>query len=493
MRRAPRSITTALIAILLAAPAVARAEVVWRGDFEAGTTAQFASVVDRAAISVVDAPARHGRSAARIELRADDANDRAALVHGNAVEGTDRYYAFSAQAPRTLAADFAHELATFVSGRSGKPLLAFLVSGTRVQLVTLQPERREHYGGFTAQFAPGKWHDVVLHVVWSRDAGKGLIEAWYDGDKFVDHVRMATMVDDGPVAMQVGLTRARGAAEALFVDEVAEATRLQDVRPNFVPSVPGDSTNDIEFSRPGGVSLRLDAWVPKGKGPFPAAILTHGGGFVRGDKQSYVLPLFEVLARAGYACFTIDYRLAPDHKYPAPVDDVEAAVAWVHRNAARFKVDRRRVILMGESASAYLVSLVGTRHERDELAAVLPWYGSHRFRAPATMPKGGTLIELFGINDVGPATAEMLRKASPIEQVRADMPPYLFMHSDDDAGSPDSNSEAMCAAMKRAGATCDVFVTHGMGHGLFKWKDAPAEHRRVVEWLDRTLGRQPRD
>src|SRR5919112_1137172 len=85
---------------------------------------------------------------------------------------------------------------------------------------------------------------------------------------------------------------------------------------------------DIEFVKRGNESLTLDAYVPDGPGPFPAVIIVHGGGFVRGDKQTYVKPLFPVLTDAGFAWFTINYRLAPKATFPEPVHDVEDAVRW---------------------------------------------------------------------------------------------------------------------------------------------------------------------
>jgi alpha-L-fucosidase 2 len=63
------------------------------------------------------------------------------------------------------------------------------------------------------------------------------------------------------------------------------------------PVIPSPKT-DIEFARIGDVSLTLDAFVPDGAGPFPTCILVHGGGFVRGDKKSYIKPLFEPLSKA---------------------------------------------------------------------------------------------------------------------------------------------------------------------------------------------------
>ncbi len=78
----------------------------------------------------------------------------------------------------------------------------------------------------------------------------------------------------------------------------------------------GLDRKDVEYSRPDGTALLLDLHVPDGAGPFPAAILIHGGGFDQGSKSTNVRPLFEPLARAGFAWFSIDYRLAPEYQAP---------------------------------------------------------------------------------------------------------------------------------------------------------------------------------
>src|SRR3974390_1654710 len=77
----------------------------------------------------------------------------------------------------------------------------------------------------------------------------------------------------------------------------------------------------IEFPAPGGKALLLDLHIPDGPGPFPAAILIHGGGFDQGSRSTNVRPLFEPLASAGFAWFSIDYRLAPEAKFPQAAED----------------------------------------------------------------------------------------------------------------------------------------------------------------------------
>src|SRR3954453_8729817 len=97
---------------------------------------------------------------------------------------------------------------------------------------------------------------------------------------------------------------------------------------------------DIEYGTAAGESLKLDAYVPDGAGSFPAVILVHGGGWNAGDKsggpkKGYMAPMHEPLQQAGFAWFSINYRLAPKQPYPACIDDVETAIRWVKANAAK--------------------------------------------------------------------------------------------------------------------------------------------------------------
>src|SRR5262245_36315762 len=88
--------------------------------------------------------------------------------------------------------------------------------------------------------------------------------------------------------------------------------------------------------------------------------------------------------------FTINYRLYPQAKFPAPVDDVEAAIKFVKEHARAYKVDLRRVVLMGESAGGALVSYVGVRNRSAlKLAAVVPFYGVHDWELRAQQEAEG--------------------------------------------------------------------------------------------------------
>src|SRR5438132_13076203 len=88
----------------------------------------------------------------------------------------------------------------------------------------------------------------------------------------------------------------------------------------------GLDQKDVEYARPNGKAVLLDLHVPEGPGLFPAAILIHGGGFDQGSKSTNVRPLFDVLANAGFAWFSIDYRLAPEAHFPQAIGDVNSAI-----------------------------------------------------------------------------------------------------------------------------------------------------------------------
>ena len=145
---------------------------------------------------------------------------------------------------------------------------------------------------------------------------------------------------------------------------------------------------DIEYAKVDDVSLKLDAHIPEGSGPFPAVIVVHGGGFTGGNKQVYVTPILEPLSRGGFAWFSIDYRLAPKYPFPAAIEDIDRAIEFVKAHAAEYKIDPERIALLGESAGGHLVSYVGTQTDpRFSVAAVVSFYGPHNLMGEIEMRK----------------------------------------------------------------------------------------------------------
>jgi len=251
--------------------------------------------------------------------------------------------------------------------------------------------------------------------------------------------------------------------------------------------------NDVEFKNLDGESLKLDAHVPDGPGPFPAAILVHGGGWVAGDKRQYITYLFQPLTDAHIAWFSINYRLAPRYAFPVPAEDIESAISYVTANAAKYKVDTRRIALIGESAGGHLVSYVGARNApRSQVAAVISMYGIHDFIAAsiAWKPLPHELFDLFGIRAVDAETAPRLIRASPVTYISRKMPPFLLIHGSKDEDVPYQQSVEMCDKMNKAGARCQLITIEGAPHGMDHWESHPEflwYKKSLVEWLEKTL------
>ena len=250
---------------------------------------------------------------------------------------------------------------------------------------------------------------------------------------------------------------------------------------------------DIEFAKAGDVSLTLDAHVPDGAGPFPTVIIVHGGGFVRGDKQTFVQPLFEPLTRAGFAWFTINYRLAPQYQYPAAVEDVEQAVHWVKQHALEYRVDPRRMALMGESAGGYLVSMVGAQNKpQARVKAVVAFYAPSDLEALTRERKeiSEGLRGLFGLTEMNEESLAYLRKASPIQYVQRGMPPFLLIHGTEDEQVFYSQSVKMHERMTQLELNCELFTVEGGRHGVGPWEKNPkfqAYKEKMVAWLKNVL------
>jgi acetyl esterase len=248
---------------------------------------------------------------------------------------------------------------------------------------------------------------------------------------------------------------------------------------------------DIEFAQVGDVSLKLDAFVPEGEGPFPTCILVHGGGFTKGTKQSYITPIFEPLSKAGFVWFTIDYRLAPAHRWPALADDVQTAIRWVKEHTKEYKVDPKRIALIGESAGGHLVSYVGAVGKDDtSVAAVVPFYAPHdlEFQVDHRGMLGESMTGLLGLTELNDDARKALRGASASTAVHEKMPPYLLIHGDKDAQVTLEQSTRFQALMKKHGNECELITIVGGAHGMGGWKALNSDYQeRMIAWLKKVL------
>jgi Polysaccharide lyase len=217
------------------------AEIIWRGDFETGTTEQWRGTATKNdQVKVVTDPVREGKYALRIDgtnaARRGD-RDRIELQHQpkppGTAEGTERYFGWSVFLPKKLT-DEPHALGYFEVRNRWTQLMSFEARGENILYTTRVPYARRWAG--MGKLTPARWHDFALHVLWSRDPGKGFVEVWFDGEQVVPRTMTATLLDENEAFFQIGLMRATSdVPETIIIDHMIEATTLEEVTPPRLP------------------------------------------------------------------------------------------------------------------------------------------------------------------------------------------------------------------------------------------------------------------
>ena len=237
--------------------------------------------------------------------------------------------------------------------------------------------------------------------------------------------------------------------------------------------------------------LTLDAFTPRANAPVPAVILVHGGGWEAGDKVTYVTPLFEPLARAGLAWFSIDYRLTPASTHQDQLADVRQAVRFVRTRHARFNIDPSRIFLVGESASGQMVAQIAT--EDSSLAGVISFYGVYDLPSMVTdaSPRS-LLVRLFRRDVLDDESRALLRQYSPLYQAHRDMPPLLLINGTGERLW--AQAQAFARRLSDVGARHEAIALEGAPHGLENWEgraEWTTYKQRLVEWIrDESRGRR---
>jgi acetyl esterase len=262
------------------------------------------------------------------------------------------------------------------------------------------------------------------------------------------------------------------------------------------------SEDGLVYGEAAGEKLTMDYYAPAGPAPHPIAIIIHGGGFVGGtSKNGSEAYCADFLAPAGYAVFSINYRLAPKYPYPAMVEDVERAIRYIRHNAKKWRADPNRIALVGGSAGGYLSNMVGIRQSpgikgaKDpvdrtsaRVQAVVTLFGPSdlRGREPSAGLKAllGPLIEQKGLEAA-------LAEASPVMRITNAAPPFLLIHGDKDESVPLGQSTHLQAALKANGVRCDLIIIPNGPHATGRWHKIPGVpdwEKQMTEWLNMALG-----
>jgi alpha-L-fucosidase 2 len=245
---------------------------------------------------------------------------------------------------------------------------------------------------------------------------------------------------------------------------------------------------DITYARPGGRDLRMDAFIPEGAGPFPGVVIVHGGGWEAGDKTTYISPVFGPLAQAGFAWFSVDYRLTPYVHNADKLDDLRAAIRYVRNHAERFHVAPDHIAVLGESASGQMATQIASQPcPQCEVQAVVSFYGVYDFTRWADDPSGRPMLDrIFGDWDTA-----ILERYSPLFHAHRDMPPVLLIQGTQDELY--AGTLAYAERLKQCGARHALVVLEGAPHGMENWaghSEWEFYKQRLVDWLQENLSRK---
>ncbi len=256
----------------------------------------------------------------------------------------------------------------------------------------------------------------------------------------------------------------------------------------------GPNRKDIEYGEAGGGKLLLDAHAPdSGGNHHPVAIIVHGDGWMAGDKRHEISELFEPLSRAGFTWFSIDYRLAPENRWPACFDDVQTAIRWVKQHAAEFNGDPNRIALIGYSAGGHLATLAGTLGNGDTRVQAVIGLAPPADLVADAQRRGGldkwpSMTNLVGSASMDDATVKLLKEMSPSEHIKPGLPPFLLVQGDADKSVTHEHAVIFQAKLQAAGVSCDLITITNGTHRILDWdKFDPGWQDSVVAWLNQHL------
>ncbi len=276
--------------------------------------------------------------------------------------------------------------------------------------------------------------------------------------------------------------------------------------PALPSPVPMMVYQDIPYAQIEGVDpnlLSLDIYTPLAGGPGtpppagddPVLVMIHGGSWRDGDKKTAAVAGLEsqVFTSHGIIYVSLNYRLAPAAKYPAPAQDVAAALAWIHTYIGHYGGDPGRIYVIGHSAGGQLAALVAT----DER-----YLAAHGLKLESL--RGVILLEGVGLDIpamIAPDTQPMFenafgtdpavwREASPLVHVSAGkgIPPFLLFVAGED-GKAGPTSQEMAAALTAAGIQSWLVTAEGRSHAtILTGIGSPGDPvtARILEFLEAT-------
>ncbi|MBI5723597.1 MAG: alpha/beta hydrolase [Planctomycetes bacterium] len=285
----------------------------------------------------------------------------------------------------------------------------------------------------------------------------------------------------------------------------------------------------------GNCQIKADVYRPPGgSAPVAAIVYIHGGCLMYGSRRGINPKQLKLYLQSGFAVVSIDYRLAPESKLPAIIEDLEDAFRWIHDSGpSQFMIDPDRVAVVGHSAGGYLALMTGCRVvPRPKAIVSLYGYGDlvgdwYARPDPFYCRQPKVSEEESGRHFKGPVISEPYESRGkdkfylycrqnglwplevggrdpqkdpdffvpycPLRNVAADFPPTLLLHGDRDTDVPYEQSALMAEALARNNIEHRLITMAGRGHGFDGAMDDPAVKAAftdILAFLDAHLGRR---
>ena len=255
------------------------------------------------------------------------------------------------------------------------------------------------------------------------------------------------------------------------------------------PSLQTD--RNVVYAEVDGVKLKMDIVRPKSPGPHPAAVGFHGGAWKHGSKDdlSRSLPeifdfggtggrsMLDYLAEHGYVAVAVQYRLAPQYKWPAQIVDAKTSIRFLRENAKKYDIDPDHIGAFGFSAGGHIAALLGTVEKNeglegklylDESSAVecvVDYFGPTDMSLFCETPgiESAFMVPLFGCKYA--SHEDVYKQASPLYHVKKTSAPTLICHGTADIIVPIIHSERFYDKLQSLGVKSKLIEEKGKFHG----------------------------
>lgn len=274
----------------------------------------------------------------------------------------------------------------------------------------------------------------------------------------------------------------------------AARKQMLDLTPPVDPLLAVERVENLMIPGPKGeIPIRL--YYPSGGPPFAVLVYFHGGGWVMGDLDTHHGVCHALAKRSSCLVVSVDYRLAPEHRYPAAVEDAYAATSWVAQNTEAIQADPDRLAVGGDSAGGHLAAVVALmardrKGPRIDLQALIYPITDCNFNTPSYLEnKEGymlsrDLMKWFWkhfIEDEGQANDPYV---SPLRAKNfSDLPPALIVTAEYDPLRDEG--QAYCKRLEEAGVNVTMLRYPGMIHGFIRMT---ARLDKAKEALDEIAG-----